>query len=84
MCTTPRFDAGDDVMKFLMMVCDWINPREYERALEENTAKVVRRFARGNVRIQNGAYMSQADLDKTREKAARVLIRLNKKRPAKA
>ena len=71
-------------MKLLTMIRNWINPREYERALEDNTAKVVRRFARGNVRIQQGAYMTQADLDAARRKATKALKELRKKRVAQA
>ena len=47
--------------------------RDYLREKQELERLVVKRYARGNVSIQDGSYMLQADADKLARQADRFL-----------
>ena len=45
-------------------------PEDPEKAKRASARRIVRRLARGNVRLQRGQYLTREDLDERRKRAA--------------
>jgi hypothetical protein len=55
--------------KMLREFADWLNVRDYDRATEEATDRIVKKQSRGSVFAQNGWYMTKEELLKSSRKA---------------
>ena len=44
-------------------------PENPEKAMRESDRRIVRRFARGNIRLQMGKFSTRKDLDERRRQA---------------
>lgn len=53
-------------------IFDWLTLSDYEREQRDIVRKVVARYARGNVNLQNGRYIDQAALDELRQRGDRA------------
>jgi hypothetical protein len=63
----PNFFARGIVMSQLMerfrSLRDWLSLRDYEQAMTEAEQKIVARYSRGNVCIQNGWFIDKDKLN---------------------
>ena len=55
---------------------DWLTGADIARLFDEAVHHSVKRFSRGNTRVQDGRYMTQADLDKLRSKGDKAHRRI--------
>jgi hypothetical protein len=49
-------------MSVLRTFLDWVTLADYEEAKERNCVDIVARFSRGNVNVQEGQIIDEADL----------------------
>lgn len=64
-------------VQMLRQLRDWLALRDYEEAIERARLEVVSRFARGNVKFQNGDVIDGAELDRLSDEGDRALEFLN-------
>jgi hypothetical protein len=60
----------------------WLRAEDYEEAKRRATAHVVARFGRGNVAVQNGFVLDEADLKKRGARGSAAIDRLARDLPA--
>lgn len=53
--------ANSEVSLSLSKIIEWLSVRDYDRAKDEGIRRIVGRYARGNVVVQAGRYMNEAD-----------------------
>jgi hypothetical protein len=66
------------MIKTLTTLYDWLVVRDYEMAKEEAARRVVSRFARGNVLLQSGHYLTEAEVMDVSRRGDRAMDRLNR------
>lgn len=59
---------------------NWTSLADYDAAKEQATVDVVARFSRGNVSVQNGQVLDEADLRKVSTEGDQALAKLDRLR----
>ena len=58
---------------------DWLTLRDYDRARETALRGVVARYARGNIAMQEGRFLTKADMAELRREGDAAAERLRRK-----
>ena len=57
---------------------DWLSARDIEREFEAIDRRVVARYSRGNIAMQQGRYMTEDDLNDLRKRGDAAATRLRR------
>ena len=63
---------------------EWFTLADYLDAKETATYDIIARYARGNIAIQNGAFLDKDKLDRLSKKGDEAMANLSKMIPADA
>lgn len=66
------------VLKNIRQALDWLSLADYDRAKDEATRSIVRRYTRGNIFLKNGLYLDRAGSDRLSAVADEAEVRLKK------